>query len=238
MPRATTTERSRPMKRTSNGILIPDVPIMAGGNLPNAVKGNSADGGVKWNKMGGYLESTSRLQQIDLLLPVREFVAELDFSTIANITNAIFFGYNFENKCSYLRQSVDTSQEIQGVVNYTHILTPDLSLTLNNRAKLTFKVADGASETRLNGILVGTSAENVQSLPTLYVFNGWSRNSSHYDLGGMIRLWSLKITTLDGEVLRDMWPAYTSENTPALYDYISKLYYVNTGEGELICSYL
>lgn len=42
MPRATTTERSRPMKRTRNGILIPDVPIMAGGNLPNAVKGVSA----------------------------------------------------------------------------------------------------------------------------------------------------------------------------------------------------
>lgn len=39
MPRATTTERSKPMKRTRNGILIPDVPIMAGGNLPNAVKG-------------------------------------------------------------------------------------------------------------------------------------------------------------------------------------------------------
>ena len=29
------------MKRTRNGILIPDVPIMAGGNLPNAVKGVS-----------------------------------------------------------------------------------------------------------------------------------------------------------------------------------------------------
>lgn len=42
MPRVTTTERSRPMKRTSNGILIPDVPIMTGGNLPNAVKGVSA----------------------------------------------------------------------------------------------------------------------------------------------------------------------------------------------------
>lgn len=45
MPRATRTERSRPMKRTRNGILIPDVPIMAGGNLPNAVKGVSAGGG-------------------------------------------------------------------------------------------------------------------------------------------------------------------------------------------------
>ena len=45
MPRATTTERSRAMKRTRNGILIPDVPIMAGGNLPNAVKGVSAGGG-------------------------------------------------------------------------------------------------------------------------------------------------------------------------------------------------
>lgn len=45
MPRATTTERSRAMKRTHNGILIPDVPIMAGGNLPNAVKGVSAGGG-------------------------------------------------------------------------------------------------------------------------------------------------------------------------------------------------
>lgn len=31
------------MRRTRNGILIPDVPIMAGGNLPNAVKGVSGD---------------------------------------------------------------------------------------------------------------------------------------------------------------------------------------------------
>lgn len=45
MPRATTKERSRPMRRTNNGILIPDVPIMAGGNLPNAVKGVSAGAG-------------------------------------------------------------------------------------------------------------------------------------------------------------------------------------------------
>lgn len=33
------------MKRTRNGILIPDVPIMAGGNLPNAVKGVSGNSG-------------------------------------------------------------------------------------------------------------------------------------------------------------------------------------------------
>ena len=33
------------MKRTRNGILIPDVPIMAGGNLPNAVKGMSSGSG-------------------------------------------------------------------------------------------------------------------------------------------------------------------------------------------------
>lgn len=46
MPRATTTERSRAMRRTNNGILIPDVPIMAGGNLPNAVKGVSAGGSI------------------------------------------------------------------------------------------------------------------------------------------------------------------------------------------------
>ena len=39
------------MKRTRNGILIPDVPIMAGGNLPNAVKGVS--GGV--DPLAGYL---------------------------------------------------------------------------------------------------------------------------------------------------------------------------------------
>lgn len=37
------------MKRTRNGILIPDVPIMAGGTLPNAVKGVSA-GGKDWKK--------------------------------------------------------------------------------------------------------------------------------------------------------------------------------------------
>lgn len=36
------------MKRTRNGILIPDVPIMAGGNLPNAVKGVSLAGGADY----------------------------------------------------------------------------------------------------------------------------------------------------------------------------------------------
>ena len=58
MPRATTTERSGAMKRTRNGILIPDVPIMAGGNLPNAVKGVSAG---KSNPLINYL--------VDLGLP-------------------------------------------------------------------------------------------------------------------------------------------------------------------------
>lgn len=226
------------MKRTNNGILIPDVPIMGSGNLPNAVKGVSSGDGINWRKAGGYLESTSRLQQIDLLLPLREFVAELDFCTIANETNATFFGYNHEDTSSYLRQSVYDSQMIEGVVNYTHSLTPSVSLALNIRAKLTFKVANRASETRLDGTLVGASAEIVQSLPTLYIFNGWNRASQNYHLGGMIRLWSLKVSTLDGVVLRDMWPAYTKDKEAALYDYISQQFYLNTGNGDLICSYL
>lgn len=211
------------MKRTKNGILIPDVPIMGSGNLPNTVKGVSSGGGINWRKLGGYLESTTREQQINLHLPIKEFVAELDFCTIANITNANFFGYNYEATRSYLCQSVDSAQVINALVNYTKVLAPNVGLALNTRAKLTFKVADGASETRLNDTLVGTSAEPVQSLPTLYVFNGYNQADSHFNLGGMIRLWSLKVTTLDGVVLRDMWPAYTKENEPALYDYVSAL---------------
>lgn len=225
------------MKRTKNGILIPDVPIMGSGNLPNTVKGVSSGGGINWRKLGGYLESTSREQQINLQLPIKEFVAELDFCTLYEIRRAKFFGYDFLLYRSYLCQSEVSAQVIQGIVNYTKTLTPDVSLALNTRAKLTFKVADGASETRLNGTLVGTSTEPVQSLPTLYVFNALQDSQYWYD-GGMIRLWSLKITTLDGVVLRDMWPAYTEENEPALYDYVSEQFYINTGNGDLICSYL
>ena len=45
------------MKRTRNGILIPDVPIMAGGNLPNAVKGVGAgNSDAKWRSTGGYIQ--------------------------------------------------------------------------------------------------------------------------------------------------------------------------------------
>ncbi|MBR3960305.1 MAG: hypothetical protein IKJ81_09715 [Bacteroidales bacterium] len=68
------------MKRTRNGILIPDVPIMAGGNLPNTVKGVSAGGtdmlvdmglpsGTKWAKNNidaqnnGFAASPFSLQQ-------------------------------------------------------------------------------------------------------------------------------------------------------------------------------
>lgn len=46
------------MKRTRNGILIPDVPIMAGGNLPNAVKGVSAggEGGFDPSRLPFYID--------------------------------------------------------------------------------------------------------------------------------------------------------------------------------------
>lgn len=62
MSRVTTTERSRPMKRTNNGILIPDVPIMAGGNLPNAVKGVSAGGSIDPYSIPFYIIVHTRLQ--------------------------------------------------------------------------------------------------------------------------------------------------------------------------------
>lgn len=47
------------MKRTRNGILIPDVPIMASGNLPNAVKGyiGANRGGDYENKSPFWIES-------------------------------------------------------------------------------------------------------------------------------------------------------------------------------------
>lgn len=69
MERATTTERSRPMKRTRNGILIPDVPIMAGGNLPNAVKG-----------VGGGIPPHT----VDLGLPSGNLWADADIYTSSN----------------------------------------------------------------------------------------------------------------------------------------------------------
>ena len=227
------------MKKTRNGILIPDVPIMAGGNLPNAVKGVSAGGGVNWREMGGYLESTSRVQQVDLLLPTQEFVAELDMAVISSITNAAFFGYIFNNIRSYIRQYPNDATRIEGFVDYDKGLSPMASVNIGDRYKLTFEVRDGISTLAVDDVVIGTYSGTPQKLATLYVFNSYEKTETHFPtLGGMIRLWSLKVTTLDGEVLRDMWPVYTSDNTPALYDYISNLFYVNTGEGELICSYL
>ena len=50
------------MKRTRNGILIPDVPIMAGGNLPNAVKGVSGNSGeVAPNLLPFYIDVRTTL---------------------------------------------------------------------------------------------------------------------------------------------------------------------------------
>lgn len=43
------------MKRTRNGILIPDVPIMAGGNLPNAVKGMAGTSNIAPNLLPYYI---------------------------------------------------------------------------------------------------------------------------------------------------------------------------------------
>lgn len=58
------------MRRTNNGILIPDVPIMAGGNLPNAVKGVSGDNNEEYalqsfmpNKAGYNPAVCCRLEQ-------------------------------------------------------------------------------------------------------------------------------------------------------------------------------
>lgn len=57
------------MKRTRNGILIPDVPIMAGGNLPNAVKGFAE----KDNPLKDYL--------VDMGLPSGFCWAKCDINT-------------------------------------------------------------------------------------------------------------------------------------------------------------
>lgn len=62
MPRVTTAERSITMKRTRNGILIPDVPIIAGGNLPNAVKGVSAGGSIDPYSIPFYIIVHTQLQ--------------------------------------------------------------------------------------------------------------------------------------------------------------------------------
>lgn len=106
MPRATTTERSRPMKRTNNGILIPDVPIMAGGNLPNAVKGVSA-GGNDWKKhavdMGLPSGTLWADCDIDVNMPdgfcVTPFIYEKSFFSWGNVEGCNPIGgsspYNF-----------------------------------------------------------------------------------------------------------------------------------------------
>lgn len=225
------------MRRTKNGILIPDVPIMGAGKLPNAVKGASV-GGENWNKMGGYLESTSRLQQIDLLLPITEYIAEIKCSMISSITNASFFGCLKNSERSFLRQSPDSATILQAVETQSQQTVAQTSIALNQVYDITYECISGNCRLLLDGNLVGSNALNVDSKNTLYIFNAWYWGDQNHALGGMIRLYSLVIKSANGDVLRDMWPAYTSESTPALYDYISNLFYVNTGEGELICSYL
>lgn len=84
------------MKRTRNGILIPDVPIMAEGNLPNAVKGVSA-GGANWKKHAVDMGLPSGLLwadcDIDVNMPdgfcVTPFIHEKSFFSWGNVQ-----GYN------------------------------------------------------------------------------------------------------------------------------------------------
>lgn len=79
MPRVTTTERSRAMRRTNNGILIPDVPIMAGGNLPNAVKGVTS-GGANQHAVDLGLPSGLLWADVDIDLRMRDGFAATPFT--------------------------------------------------------------------------------------------------------------------------------------------------------------
>ncbi len=224
------------MRRTNNGILIPDVPIMNAGKLPNAVKGVSA-GGVNWREMGGYLESTSRLQQIDLLLPITEYIAEIKCSMISNITNALFFGFAHGRTRSFMRQSIYNALNFEVFENYENIVAQS-SITLNEVYIITYECLNDNCRLLMNGTLAGSNALQPILKETLYVFNAWNFQDVNHTYGGMIRLYSLIIRSANGEVLREMYPAYTKDGAPALYDYVSNMFYVNTGEGELICSYL
>lgn len=115
MPRATTTERSRPMKRTRNGILIPDVPIMAGGNLPNAVKGVSAG---KSNPLINYLVDLGlpsgtkwAMSNIDETAPLKlstnPFSYQSTFYSSGNVIGQNPVDGNFEN--AWTQQNYDST---------------------------------------------------------------------------------------------------------------------------------
>lgn len=228
MPRATTAERSRPMKRTRNGILIPDVPIMAGGNLPNAVKGVSSGGGVNWRNTGAYIESISRYAQIDTLLTMREYRAELDIAFISNATNQNFFGHLVDDNRTYIRQSVYNAQHLDMEINNVEVAGYDIEL--NTRYLLEIKFYDNDVELYISGETPiqhnGTPTEG-----PIYLFNAWNPRGANHQLGSLIKVWSVKIWDKEGTLLREMYPAYL-DNEVGMYDYVSQAYYFDSGTGE------
>lgn len=125
MSRATTTERSRAMKRTNNGILIPDVPIMAGGTLPNAVKGVSA-GGKDWKKhavdMGLPSGTLWADCDIDVNMPdgfcVTAFINEKSFFSWGNIQGYNPVGGGWEYGWTENNYMLTKGYELQGDIPY------------------------------------------------------------------------------------------------------------------------
>ena len=216
------------MKRTRNGILIPDVPIMAGGNLPNAVKGVSGSSDVNWRKTGAYIESISRFAQIDTLLTMREYRAELDIAFLSNITNQHFIGHIVEDNRTFVRQSPTNALHLDMNIGLSEVAGYDIAL--NTRYLLEIKFFDNDVELYINGETPiqhnGTPTEG-----PIYLFNAYITRDVNHRLGSLIKIWSVKIWDKEGELIREMYPAYV-DNEVGMYDYVSNIYYFDSGTKE------
>ena len=220
MQRATTTERSRPMKRTNNGILIPDVPIMAGGNLPNAVKGVGMSG-TNWRKMGAKLQSDGK-QWIDTLifpLVTDDFYIDFAFTEYVGARTAIF-GVDVAGAASYIGEDVIYwgGEEYRKIEGFTeHVIEKKGADWKIDNVAIPFTPSQKEYQNHMKWSLFRSMANqpDIQTAPSI----AWIKSF---------------VLTRNGVTLREMYPAIDKDGVACFYDYVSESFFYNQGTGEFL----
>ena len=229
------------MKRTRNGILIPDVPIMAGGNLPNAVKGVGAgNSNAKWRRTGGYIQGDGQAY-INTLIKIKSNLSVfIKFTRSTKDKRQGVFG-TIASSAPFLNGLMDVRYDSQrGKFDFywngdAVISNRDYNPVPGNEAVLRFEITEGR-------IIYCTDDGS-----SIYVNEeiGYPEYSPNYDLylwkgfnatPGDHKIYYFIIKDASGELLREMYPAIDTDGVACMYDYVSSSFFYNNGDGSFTVS--
>lgn len=229
------------MKRTNNGILIPDVPIMAGGNLPNAVKGVGAgNSNAKWRSTGGYIQGDGQAYINTLINVKSDLSVSLKFTRSTKNERQCVFG-TIGNASPFINGLIDVRYASQRgkfdiywngkivIENRNYNPVPDGEAVLRfeiTEGRILYCTDDGSSIYVNEEIGYTEYSKNLE----LYLWKGFDANAGDH------KIYYFIIKSASGELLREMYPAIDTDGVACMYDYVSSSFFYNNGDGSFTVS--